>query len=181
MSTTPPVPPLKNPSGPDKLALAAKVAAKEAQSAIQKRIGKAIFGITEKVSTQLRAYIDSYYRFVSPSMKDCGGFGFPTSVRYQPGTTDRTSDTDKPHILYFLIGSTILDYYDAVRAEVPPSMGLQKKVQLLEDIAKRGYDKFVITGTVMAGFTLVHKDEAPIPFSKDLIDGEEQSDEEQPA
>jgi hypothetical protein len=185
-STPPSTSPLKN-STPDHLALAAKLGASKALAAMQSRIGRAIFGITEKVSTQLRAYVDGYFRHVSPTLANNGDAFFPTCVRRHPVHRDRTTVTDRASLLYFLIGSTILDYYDAVRAETPPPQTLDERVKLLEDIAKRGFNQFVRHGTDLAGFTLLHRDDVPIPFSKELIDGEddrsrsEDDDDTQPA
>jgi hypothetical protein len=132
-------------------------------AAEQKRILDAIFRISEKLPAQFRAYVDAYYRFVSPSMSWTWDQHFPTALRRHPQDTDHTTMEQKENILYFHIGNAIVTYYEALN-DVPGGINLPRRIALLEQIAKVGYSTMVVQGDDRTGYYLLPRDEVRVKF-----------------
>lgn len=129
------------------------------------RIKQAIFGLSEHLTSQVRAFTDSYYQFIAPTMARWGDTRFPTGVCYHPRDPERTSMRDKENVLYFHIGSTILAYYGVVQGKPTATPLMEARIKLLEDIGKRGYSSFVVAGNEASGYALCHRNEVPVRFN----------------
>jgi hypothetical protein len=129
----------------------------------QSRIRKATFGITDRegIRTEDRHRIDAYQRHVSPQLANQGDSMLPTSIRRHVRDADRTASPTG--IIYFHVGNAIVTYYEYVRG-VDVAEALERRVALLEDLAKRGANNFRIIGSDAEGFMLMHKSEMPTPF-----------------
>lgn len=162
----------------------------------QRRLQRAIFGISEKARSSDRHILDAYIKHVSPQLKHQGESQLPTALRRAVRDHDRHGTPAFPGILFFHIGNAVVAYYallngeeklpkrTALLGETLPAAAfedildvLERRVLLLEQIAAKGMKAFRILGTDMDGFTLIARDEAPIKFLTPK-QGEEQADPE---
>jgi hypothetical protein len=127
------------------------------------RIGAAAFRITEKMTPEDRANIDRLLRRFRPQLAESGDRLFPVTVRRHQATNNRTTDNDKASVLYFHAANAVLTYYNAVLG-MPMLAELRQRTELLEDIAKRSPNHFVVAGNGIVGHYLVHKDARPVGY-----------------
>jgi hypothetical protein len=139
----------------------------------QRRIQQAIFRISEKARAAERANLDRYIRLTSPQMARSGESEFPNALRRHVRDDDRHGFGILPSLLFFHVGNAIFTYYELVLGRAEAREALDRRVTLLEQIAAKGLEQFRRIGTEGEGFTLIHKDEQPVPFSTTNIDGDD--------
>lgn len=136
----------------------------KAVGAFQQRIQKAVFGITEhsEVRTEDRNRLDNYIRHVSPSLANNGDTQLPLSLRRCLRDHDRTASPTG--LVFFHVGNAIVTFYEFVTYGQPMLEHLERRVSLIETMAKQGTKRFRIVGSDREGFCLMHRDEMPTPF-----------------
>lgn len=133
------------------------------------RIRRAICIISEKRPSQERAVIDQFLQHIAPSMAHAYGCNFPRTCRRHALNAERMREgLGKAPTLYFHIGNAILAFYDYLnlltKASTPPAKleaalaTIERRVFIVECVAKYGLDSFYCDGSDSSGFAL-----APLP------------------
>lgn len=153
--------------------------AKDRTASYQRRLRTAMATVDENSKdTRLRAMLSGYYRFIARSMARSGGVEFPVSLRRHPVHPGRGSTGDtKPNVFFFHIGDAIYSMYEASSEELVFAAGastmgpktrekaaaavekrydeLERRVRLIELIAKYGFSEFIIDGSDSLGYVLL--------------------------
>lgn len=123
------------------------------------RLKRAICAVSDTLPTHSKCIVDQFLRHVSPTFARSYGSEFPHTCRVHPKDAERCRDGSGNYpLLYFHVGNAVLAYYDTILGRVQPKM--DDRIQLLEDIAVRGFHNFVRHGSDVDGFRLIDTDEA---------------------
>lgn len=145
----------------------------------QRRLRTAVAAIDEgSRDTSIRAILSGYYKYINRGQAHTAGVEFPVSLRRHPLNAERASGGgSKPNVLFFHVGNACYGLFETSTAQIlfdrqAHAMGpktrekaqaklastyekLERRVRLIELIAKYGLSEFFLDGGDNIGYSLM--------------------------
>jgi len=144
---------------------------------VANKLRAAIYKISLQPNTEMAALLQRYMGFLAPTMAKYGIDRFPRTYRPHIRTVteggkpkyvynqDRTTESHKPAVLVFHVASAIAEYFSIANCNTSPVDRLalsvfgisafKRRVELIEDIAKRTLNGYQVHGNSGIGYCLM--------------------------